>query len=534
MTPEQDPPLLAVAPGYRHVLRAQMAVPALVLSLGAVIADQALLRDSAIHNVPSIVVPFLALLATIVIPQRKFRRLRYRLTDRMLHSVRGWIVHTDTLVPFVRVQHLDVRRGPLDKLFGTATLVVHTAGTHNSIVTVDGLAPDRAAEIRDVIREHVRIGLRVTATDQAVGTAERLHPLYLATGLGRGLRQMAGGYAVIGYLAATGSWRTALLLLAAFAVIMLGGIFLYWRRFEYRVGANEIRIDSGILSRTHRSIPFDRIQDVDISQGPVARLLGLARVKFETGGSAGAKDDDGALAAIALPRAEALRELVRARRMAAVDDVVPVEADEAAPLFAMDLRRVLLAGLFNFSLAVLAALFGATQTIGDVAGIDFFARRFWREALDAGSPIADLIMAHQIAAILAGTVLLVTLGIATGVGRTLLRDYRFRLDRTATGLRRRRGLLTLTDVTLPLARVQVAIVGSGPLRDHFGWRDLKLQSLAKDEGEKGDHLVAPLARDSEVAAILGQLDWRPVAEPVAWQRVSTAYAWGFTISSRCC
>lgn len=70
--------------------------------------------------------------------------------------VRGWLFHTDTIVPFVRVQHLDVTRGPLDKLFGTATLVVHTAGTRNSIVTVPGLAPGRAAEIRDIIREHIR------------------------------------------------------------------------------------------------------------------------------------------------------------------------------------------------------------------------------------------------------------------------------------------------------------------------------------------------------------------------------------------
>ena len=44
----------------------------------------------------------------------------------------------------------------IDKMFGIATLVVHTAGTHNSIVTVPGLAPDRAAEIRDIIREQVR------------------------------------------------------------------------------------------------------------------------------------------------------------------------------------------------------------------------------------------------------------------------------------------------------------------------------------------------------------------------------------------
>ncbi|HEY1143490.1 MAG TPA: PH domain-containing protein, partial [Sphingomicrobium sp.] len=63
---------------------------------------------------------------------------------------------TDTVVPLVRVQHLDVVRGPVDKMFGTASLVVHTAGTHNSTVILPGLAPDRAAEMRDIIRSQVR------------------------------------------------------------------------------------------------------------------------------------------------------------------------------------------------------------------------------------------------------------------------------------------------------------------------------------------------------------------------------------------
>jgi len=56
----------------------------------------------------------------------------------------------------VRVQHIDVKRGPMDKLFGTASLVVHTAGTHNSIVTLPGLSPTRAADIRDDIRADIR------------------------------------------------------------------------------------------------------------------------------------------------------------------------------------------------------------------------------------------------------------------------------------------------------------------------------------------------------------------------------------------
>jgi uncharacterized protein len=154
MTP--DTPLLAVEPGYRNVLRARIALFWGPLALGAIIFDQRMLPGRQLHGALTVAVPLLALIAIVAAPQRIYRRLGYRLTDRLLQSVRGWLFHVDTLVPFVRVQHIDVTRGPLDKMFGTASLVVHTAGTHNSIVTVNGLAPDTASEIRDTIREHIR------------------------------------------------------------------------------------------------------------------------------------------------------------------------------------------------------------------------------------------------------------------------------------------------------------------------------------------------------------------------------------------
>jgi len=150
------PPLLAVEPAYKNVLRGRQAVTWVVLWVAAAVADQLLLADTDFHGLPSIALPIIALISLTTAPQRIYSRLRYRLTERFLQVLRGWLLHTDTIVPLVRVQHLDVTRGPLDKLFGTATLVVHTAGTHNSIVTLPGLSPERAAEIRDVIREHVR------------------------------------------------------------------------------------------------------------------------------------------------------------------------------------------------------------------------------------------------------------------------------------------------------------------------------------------------------------------------------------------
>lgn len=156
LAPGEAAALTHVEPGYRNVLRVRLALLWVPLTIGAVILDQWVLADTAWHNALSVAVPLFALISVTMAPQRIYARLRYGMSERLLQVVRGWLFHTDTIVPFVRVQHLDVHRGPLDKMFGTASLVVHTAGTHNSTVTVPGLAPERAAQIRDIIREHVR------------------------------------------------------------------------------------------------------------------------------------------------------------------------------------------------------------------------------------------------------------------------------------------------------------------------------------------------------------------------------------------
>lgn len=364
-----------------------------------------------------------------------------------------------------------------------------------------------------------------------LGPPERLHPLSLLASLGASLKGMWGMFAAGGYFAIQGHWAIAAAALAGFALISLAGAFIRWRKFAFRVGAREIRIDSGLFNRVHRSIPYDRIQDVTLEQGPVARVFGLARVRFETGASAGIGEDDAALAAVPLARATEIRELVRVSRglgVAAAAAEADLEVD-TPPVFAMDLRRVLLAGIFNFSLAVVGALVGASQTFGDVIGFDPFDDKFWDNLLAVDSPIAGFIRAHQVAAIAAGALVLVAIGLGTGVLRTLLRDYNFRLDKRETGLRRRRGLITLTDVTLPLKRVQAAVVASGPVRARFGWSELKLQSLAKEDDGKGDHVVAPLADDGEIATIMTAVGYREIASP-AWRRISRAYVWALIVA----
>jgi putative membrane protein len=340
---------------------------------------------------------------------------------------------------------------------------------------------------------------------------------------------MWGLFAAGGYFAVQGRWLLLLLMLALFAAISVGSAVLRWGRFRFRVGSREIRIDSGLLSRTHRSIPFDRIQDVTVEQGPLARALGLARVRFETGGSSGAKEDDGSLAAIPLARAGEIRELVRASRGLAPEAARAGPVIEEAPVFAMDLKRVLLAGLFNFSLAVIGGLIGVSQTFGEAMGFDPFEREFWEGLFAPNSPLGHFFRQSPVMTFLGGSLVLLLVGLGTGLVRTLLRDFGFRVDRAASGLRRRRGLLTVTDVVLPAKRTQAAVIRSGPVRAAFGWSELKLQSLAKEDGGKGDHVVAPLADDEEVGTVLAAIGWPP-PWPTAWRRVSSAYVLAFAVA----
>ena len=156
---EDERPLLSVEPGYQNVLRARLSISWLVLLIISLVVDRALLARFGLDVLLPVAVLLVAILVIVVAPGRIYRRLLYRLDERLLQIVRGWLFHTDTVVPLVRVQHLDVVRGPLDKMFGTASLVVHTAGTLNSVVTLPGLAPDRAIEIRDTIREQIRSDL---------------------------------------------------------------------------------------------------------------------------------------------------------------------------------------------------------------------------------------------------------------------------------------------------------------------------------------------------------------------------------------
>jgi len=273
--------------------------------------------------------------------------------------------------------------------------------------------------------------------------------------------------------------------------------WIKWLRFSYTIGVDEIRIEQGLLEHSVRSIPFDRIADVTIDQPALARLLSLAVVRFETG-SGGA--DEGVLQYVSESEAHAIREQVRARQtgIAPAGEAAAVE-EEPELLFAMDSRRIMTLGFYSFSLASIAVLIGLAFKFDELLP----GREYWIALAEEEAGVVSAMPVAQLASsLLTGLAVLALVGIATGVVLTALRESGFRLERTARGLRRRRGLFSRTDMTMPLHRVMAASIATGPLRRRNGWYGLGLVSLGGGEEAAAAMEVAPLARMDEVARLL--------------------------------
>ena len=326
----------------------------------------------------------------------------------------------------------------------------------------------------------------------------------------------------------SGRLWVALAVGAAAALIGTVTSYIGWRRLTYTIGEADIRVESGILSRAARSVPYERIQDVSLEAKPLPRLFGLVAVKFETG-AGGA--DDLALQYLTNAEGEALRQLVRERRdeeaaaSAGSDPAAPASApaEEAEVLYALSPQRLVTFGLFEFSLAVFAVLGGALQYVDNVTSVDVWNVKLWYGWLkEQGSTVAHLGPYAQALGAVAGLIGLLVIGSATGVVRTVLRDWGFTLTRSARGFRRQRGLFTRTDVVMPVHRVQGLVIGTGLLRYRFGWHGLSFVSLAQDDKEQS-HVVAPFARMEEITPIARAAGFRLPDEATAWHRAAKAH-----------
>jgi membrane protein YdbS with pleckstrin-like domain len=128
-----------------------------VLALGSLIPIGVLLRDAQPGLALGLALAILVLLPGygLWLAHRQYVHARWLLDDTGFGYRRGRLWHAETRVPRTRVQHVDLKRGPLERRFRLSTLVVHTAGTRDSAVAVKGLDADDAERLRDRLAQQV-------------------------------------------------------------------------------------------------------------------------------------------------------------------------------------------------------------------------------------------------------------------------------------------------------------------------------------------------------------------------------------------
>jgi membrane protein YdbS with pleckstrin-like domain len=152
-----DEPLTPLHPNHVKALRLEGMVLAAPLLVGLGIGEIVTLAIG-VYVSSLILLPLMALVgwAAVALPWRRYSASGYDMGADRLRVVKGVLFRRDTVVPFGRVQHIDVERGPIERHYGLATLKLHTAGTHNATVTLPGLAEPDAIAMREAVRDKIR------------------------------------------------------------------------------------------------------------------------------------------------------------------------------------------------------------------------------------------------------------------------------------------------------------------------------------------------------------------------------------------
>lgn len=271
-----------------------------------------------------------------------------------------------------------------------------------------------------------------------------------------GFFERDGGFSV----PAGGTLLLALGILTGILVLLAGVFFLSWWFTRYQVTDDHVRVHSGIVFRQQRQARIDRVQAIDIVQPLLARLFGLAELRFEV---ADAGESAVRLAFLKLDDAQHLRATI----LDSASGVAAAPAGTAAPedgaagpvrpgarVEAPEQDIVALSG----GRVVAATLLSGTTLFLLAAAVAVAVVQLVTRALAPGSEGISLVL-----------LLPVLFGVASGYWVEFSTSFNFRASVSRDGIRVRYGLLDTRAQTIPPGRVQAVSVTQSPLWRLTGW-----------------------------------------------------------------
>ena len=310
-------------------------------------------------------------------------------------------------------------------------------------------------------------------------------------------------FAAVGIVSSSGGDLPPLPVVAG-VVLLAAGLVTVWQtayvqRFSYEVTGDTFDIASGVLSRREREIPYERVQNVDISENILQRLLGLAQVRIETAGGSGT---EARLRYVTRGEASRLQELLGERKRRAAGEAE--DGAEAGTAGEGDLETETLFTLSDRELGILGVVSADLRLLGLASVI---LSGFAPQIAARLQPGPDLVSLAGPALALLGLLGLWVVSAVTAV----FRFYGFELRRQADELRYERGLLQRYSGTIPVDKIQTLRLRENVLARALGYAGLVIETAGYGPGQEGGAQSAvPLAKRERALALAREVE--PVGE----------------------
>src|SRR3989344_9324886 len=95
-------------------------------------------------------------------------------------------------------------------------------------------------------------------------------------------------------------------------ILIVGEIYtrLAYNRWFYEFTDDGLRLERGIIWKRYSNIPYERVQNVDVHRGVIARIFGFSSVLIQTAGYSAQAYAEGVIPALGIDQAEQIRTLV--------------------------------------------------------------------------------------------------------------------------------------------------------------------------------------------------------------------------------
>ena len=353
----------------------------------------------------------------------------------------------------------------------------------------------------------------------------RLHPASLPVNLWSNVRRFLVPGLLVLFFARGERWELWLMLL--FVPAALYEVFAYFTT-RYGVRGEHLVVQRGLFVRSVRHIPLERIQNLDLVQSVVHRLLRVADVRVET---AGGSEPEAVLRVLALDELESFRREVAlsdplggeaASRgngsTSSQADATPAQADrELLRLSFAELAK--LGFVSNRGLALVAAALGVAYEFG-------VTRQFAEDLGEQSERLRALTLSEAVTLFLALAVVVVVIVFALSVLWGIVRLWDFRLRMRDDDFRLSCGLLTRFSATIPRRRIQFVSVQQGILQRWLGRVSVRIETAGNAQEEEQKNLsrrwFAPLLPCPAANPLLGEIEPRLRVPPNGWSPLSAS------------